>query len=215
MSETAVRQAYDHIRSAIFNGEFPPGFHLREEEFADTLNMSRTPVRQAIRQLATEGLVDIKENRRSYVTDVADEDIDLIFDLVAFLESYSVRRAAERLTPEQIEELRRIEDKLEAAGPDDDAGFLEANAAFHNLLHDASGSRLLRKMVDMVISYPMLFYLKAGVHTENETAAKEHREIIDAIVSGSPDYAALKMRIHTETVRQQYKSIQARQSKER
>ena len=209
MSDTAVKQAYDHIRSAIFNREFPPGFHLREEEFAETLNMSRTPVRQAIRQLATEGLVDIKENRRSYVTDVADEDIDLIFDLVALLESYSVKRAAERLTPEQIDELKSIEDELEAAGPDDDSSFLEANARFHNLLHDASGSRLLRKMVDLVISYPMLFYLKAGVHTENETAAKEHREIIDAIVNGTPEYAALKMRVHTETVRHQYKAIQA------
>lgn len=208
MTDTAVKQAYDYIRRAIFNREFPPGFHLREEEFADTLNMSRTPVRQAIRQLATEGLVDIKENRRSYVTDVADEDIDLIFDLVGMLESYSVRRAAERLTPDQLEELQRIEDRLEAAAPDDDSSFLEANARFHNLLHDASDSRLLRRMLDIVISYPLLFYLKAGVHTENETAAKEHREIIDALIHGSPDYAALKMRIHTETIRHQYKSVQ-------
>lgn len=208
MSDTAVKQAYEHIRNAIFKREFPPGFHLREEEFAETLSMSRTPVRQAIRQLATEGLVDIKENRRSYVTDVADEDFDLIFDLVALLESYSVKRAAGRLTADQIAELQSIEDELEAADPDDDSSFLEANARFHNLLHDASGSRLLRKMIDLVISYPMLFYLKAGVHTENTTAAKEHREIIDAILNGSPDYAALKMRVHTETVRQQYKSIQ-------
>ncbi|MEO1081727.1 MAG: GntR family transcriptional regulator [Pseudomonadota bacterium] len=208
MSETAVKQAYEHIRNAIFSREFPPGFHLREEEFSETLNMSRTPVRQAIRQLATEGLVDIKENRRSYVTDVADEDIDLIFDLVAILESYSVRRAAERITSEQLEELKQIEDDLEAADPEDDSSFLNANARFHNLLHDASGSRLLRKLVDLVISYPMLFYLKAGVHTENETAAKEHREIIDALINGTPDYAALKMRIHTETVRNQYKNVQ-------
>ncbi len=214
MSDTAVKQAYDYIRSAIFNRTYPPGFHLREEVFAETLNMSRTPVRQAIRQLASEGLVDIKENRRSYVTDVADEDIDLIFDLVALLESYSVRRAAERLTSEQIDELRAIEDELEAADEDDDSSFLEANARFHNLLHDASGSRLLRKMVDLVISYPMLFYLKAGVHTENKTAAKEHREIIEAIVEGTPDYAALKMRVHTETVRHQYKMIQQSMSEE-
>jgi len=210
MNETAVKQAYEYIRSAIFDRTFAPGFHIREEEIADRLAVSRTPVRQAIRQLVSEGLVDIKENRRSYVTDVADEDFDLIFDLVALLESYSVRRAAERLTPEQIQQLQEIEDELEAA-EEDDAGFLDANARFHNLLHDASGSRLLQKIVKQVVSYPMLFYLKAGKHTPNETAAREHREIIAAILSGSPDYAEIKMRVHTETVRQQYKRVREQQ----
>ena len=210
MSDTAVKQAYDHIRTAIFNREFPPGFHLKEEEFADSLKMSRTPVRQAIRQLAAEGLVDIKENRRSYVTDVADEDIDLIFDLVALLESYSVRRAAERLTQDQISELKDIEARLESADEGDDYTFLEANARFHGLLHDASGSRLLRKIINLVSRYPLMFYLKAGVHTEHQTAAREHREVIDAIVNGSPEYAGLKMRMHMETVRHQYKAIQKR-----
>jgi DNA-binding GntR family transcriptional regulator len=207
MSDTAVKQAYDHIRTAIFNREFLPGFHLKEEEFSESLNMSRTPVRQAIRQLAAEGLVDIKENRRSYVTDVSDEDIDLIFDLVTLLESYCVRRAAQRITPEQVVELQRIEDRLETADEGDDSTFLEANARFHGLLHEASNSRLLRKLTNLVCSYPLMFYLKAGVHTEHDTAAKEHREIIDAIVNGTPDYAALKMRVHMETVRHQYKKI--------
>ena len=206
MSETAISQAYRHIRSAIFNGEFPPGYHLREEVFAETLAMSRTPVRQAIRRLVDEGLVDIKENRRSYVTDVEDEDIDLIFDLVAFLESYSVRRVAERITPEQLEELESIEEELEAADIDD-TKFLEANARFHNFIHDVSDSRLLRKLVELVISYPVLFYLKGGEHTDNNVAAREHRDIIDALRLRDPDYAALRMKVHSESVRQQYKQL--------
>ena len=205
MSSTAVKQAYEHLRNGIFSRQYPPGYHLREEVFSESLNMRRTPVRQAIRQLVAEGLVDIKENRRSYVTDVGDEDINLIFDLLAFLESYSVHLAAKKISREQLKELKAIEAELEAGDALDDTLFLDTNARFHALLHDIAGSRLLRRLIDQVISFPMLFYLKAGVHTEHQTAAREHRDIIAALESGSPTYSALKMRVHTETVREQYK----------
>ena len=207
MSETAIEHAYTHIRDGIFSGKYPPGFHLREEELADVLEVSRTPVRQAIRLLNSEGFVDIKDNRRSYVTDVGDEELDVIFDLVAMLETYSARRAARRLTPGQLDELIEIENKLEALDVHDDRGFLDANASFHDLIHEAAGSRLLKGLIDQIIRYPVLFYLKAGMHTENETASREHRDIIEALQTGSPDFVGVRMQAHIETVRQQYKSI--------
>ena len=89
-NSTAIKTAYNAIFEGIIQRTYLPGYHLREEVFSEILNISRTPVRQAIRQLAAEGLVDIKENRRSYVKDVSEENIEIIYDILANLESYSV-----------------------------------------------------------------------------------------------------------------------------
>ena len=94
---TAKQRAYEKIRKSIFSGTFPPGSHLREEELARVCKASRTPVRQAIRMLASEGLVTIGANKRCYVSNVDETHAEEIFDLLAFLEGYSAGLAAERI----------------------------------------------------------------------------------------------------------------------
>ena len=214
MADTAIEKTYKLIRDSIYSRKYEPGFHLKEEELSESLNISRTPVRQAIRMLADEGLVCIRENRRSHVADIKDEDMEIIFDLIAMVESYSAGIAATKITEEQLSKLKEIQDTLERGDHENDVEFLEANYEFHNTIHQAAGSRTIRKLVKQVINLSAICYLKVGVHTENETAINQHREIIDALEMGDSDFAALKMRVHIETVRQQYREILREQENE-
>ena len=77
---TAKDKAYKKIRNAILHGTFPPGFQIKEEEMCDLCDVSRTPARQAIRMLADEGLVTIRENRRSYVTDLTGDEFEQAYE---------------------------------------------------------------------------------------------------------------------------------------
>jgi DNA-binding GntR family transcriptional regulator len=207
MSKTAIDKTYHRIRDGIFNRIYPPGFHLKEEEISAALEISRTPVRQAIRLLVDEGLVVIADNGRSYVADITNEDIEVIYDLVSMLESYSAGLAAKNISKAKISELREIQDKLEHIDPNDDRAFLEANYRFHKTIHDAGGSRLLKRIIQNVLLLSTICYLKKGVHTEHETAIRQHQDIIDALEKGDAEYAKLKMKVHIETVRQQYREI--------
>jgi DNA-binding GntR family transcriptional regulator len=203
--QTAVDRAYRTIRDGIFEGLYKPGFHLKEEQFSSSLGISRTPVRQAMRMLVSEGLVEIRDNRRSYVGDVNEAEVEAVFDILAALESQSAALAALEIDRDGIAELVRIQDAMEDAGLEDDRSFLQLNLRFHSALHSHSGSRVLQNLIGQVSNYPILCYLKVGKHTENETAAREHREIINALNRRDPQYAALKMRMHVETVRRQYR----------
>ena len=206
-NSTAIKTAYNAIFEGIIQRTYLPGYHLREEVFSEILNISRTPVRQAIRQLAAEGLVDIKENRRSYVKDVSEENIEIIYDILANLESYSVGLVASRITPSQLDNIKRIQDQLEGVPAGDEQNFLALNARFHDGIHSLSGSRALQSWLKPILNYPLLCYLKAGQHTENETAARDHREIIKALETGDPTYAALRMRVHIESLRIEYRGL--------
>ena len=101
------------IRNAIFTGKFPPGYQLKEEELAQQLDVSRTPVRQAIRSLADQGLVEIRANRRSYVTDINEVQFEELFDLLSFLESYSAGLAAAKISDEAIARLKELNAGME------------------------------------------------------------------------------------------------------
>ena len=207
---TAKQRAYDKIRKSIFNGTFPPGFHLREEELAVVCKASRTPVRQAIRMLAAEGLVTIGSNKRCYVSDVDETHAEEIFDLLAFLEGYSAGLGAERASDEQVAELREIIDtqrRLVDARPDDDRAFLELNSRFHRALHDCSGNRTLNDLIARIVDFTQSLYLKLGRSTESKPQVRQHEAIVDAISKRDRRYAELMMRVHVESVRREFREL--------
>ena len=104
----AVDKAYEAVRSGIIAGRYLAGARLTEQEIATTVGVSRTPVREALRRLDAEGLVEFTPNLGAVVTIWSEADSDEVFDLRAMLESYSARRATLRAAPEQIAELRRL-----------------------------------------------------------------------------------------------------------
>jgi DNA-binding GntR family transcriptional regulator len=207
---TAKLRTYQTIRKAILSGTFPPGSHLREEELSELCNTSRTPVRQAIRRLADEGLVTIAANKRSYVADVDETHAEEIFDFLAFLESYLAGLAATRITPEKLADLHSVlelQKQLIATHPDDDQRYLELNIQFHRLIHQAGGSPILLEIASRVENFTQSLYLKHGRATENAGLVDQHEQLFDALASGDKIRSELLMRLHVESVRKECREI--------
>lgn len=208
---TATQRAYAKIRKAILTGKFPRGFHLGEDEIAAFCHTSRTPVRHAIGLLATEGLVTVRSNGRSYVSDMTIEHFEEMFDVMAMLESYSAGLAAVRVTRQQLEELRAVSAALARAarGPYDEKLLLELNSQFHKAIHAASGNGRLNELVLQIVDFPHTVYLKFGDtgSSHNEDALSEHDRIMEALEQGDREQTSLMMKVHTEAVRRRARAL--------
>ena len=207
---TAKERAYVKIRNTILSGSFPPGFQLKEEELSGLCGVSRTPVRQAIQRLAAEGLVTIRENHRAYVTDLTQEEFEQAFDVASMLEGYSTGLAAERLTADDLQELRELEDRMEKLAEGDVGdyrSFLELNMKFHNLIHEASGNRSLFEMIQRVPDIANTILLKSGDMKSMKEAQSNHRNIIAALELRDSKLAALQMKVHIESIRRSMRRL--------
>ena len=209
---TAVERVYERIRAKIFSGKLKPGHQLKEEELADAFKVSRTPVRQAIRQLASQGLVTIRSNRRAYVADVTEAQFEEIFDLLGYLEGYSAGLAALRAPPATVQQLRDLCEEMDAivqASPGAHQRFLEINHEFHDAIHRASGNDKLYELISRILEFPRNLYLKFGqIPAEhNPTSVIQHRQIAEAIASGDRHFAELQMRNHSESVRRAFRQL--------
>lgn len=209
---TARERAYERIRARIFSGKYPPSFQLREEELGADLRMSRTPVRQAIRQLADQGLVTIRSNHRSYVSDVTESQFEQTFDLLAFLEGYSAGLAATHISDEDLRKLRRLVDemgRLVASRPNNHREFLANNYEFHQTIHAASGNHTLHKLLGGIVEFPHSLYLKFGQinASHNPKSVVQHGQIVEALERRDPEFAAAQMRMHLESVRRSFREL--------
>src|SRR5690349_20497608 len=110
-----TRLAYDAIRGRIVDGAVAPGQWLRESSVADSLGLSRTPVREALRMLATEGVIEMVPNRGARVVSWTTADIDEVYRLRALLEGHGAALAARAATPEQLAHIQRLGETYERA----------------------------------------------------------------------------------------------------
>jgi DNA-binding GntR family transcriptional regulator len=202
-----VDRAYAGIRRRILDGILKPGDHLGEEQLAELTNTSRTPVREALRRLAGEGLVIIGPNRRSYVTEFDPIEAEAVFEIRARLESYAAELACERITDAELARLEDIADAIDMLGPKASAKtvprFLELNTAFHQTILDAAGSRQLAFALSSPVAIPLAL-LKHYVWEESVNIAQsnqQHREIIAALKSRNPFWAGPLMAAHINSTR--------------
>jgi len=130
---------FEHLRAAIISGVLKPGERLMELQLADDMGVSRTPVREAIRKLELEGLVSMVARRGAYVSDLSIRDIAETFEVRAALESLAAGLAAERIVPEELEQLERV---LVEIGTCEQQGtierIVELDEEFHALLFAAT-----------------------------------------------------------------------------
>ena len=207
---TANKLAFEKIRNAIFAGKFPPGHQLKEQELAEQLQVSRTPIRQAIRSLADQGLVEIRANRRSYVTDINEVQFEELFDLLSFIESYSAGLAAANIPDEAIAELKKLNAGMEATiETEDNDRFLELNADFHRIIHEYSGSEKVDELLSRIIQFPHNLYLKFGQIPDwhNAKSVIEHQQIIEALETRDRNFTSTRMKAHTESVRIAFREL--------
>jgi DNA-binding GntR family transcriptional regulator len=199
LTRNASSAATELIRQAIVDGRLPPGRRLKEEELARELGISRTPVREALLMLSAEGLVDVAPNRGAAVRSHSMEDLDDLYQLRAVLEGYSTRRAATRLSDEEIHGLRESCERFDALLRDggDMGELVKENLVFHQTILDGSGSGRLTAMVRQVIELPLVYRSYVWYSPEQQRISGHyHAQITRALEARDAERAELVMKEH-------------------
>ena len=184
------------LRERIFSRELAPGSWIDELKLAEAYGISRTPLREALKVLATEGLVTMKVRRGAYVTEVNEKDLTDVYHLLALLESDAASVVAQQATAMQLKELQSLHDKLEkAASTRQRCG--EINEAFHRRLLEIANNRWRDQMVADLRKVMKLnrhnSLLKSG---RIEESLAEHSAIMQALAARDAASAAQRMREH-------------------
>ena len=193
----ASAAATELIRAAIVDGRLAPGHRLKEEELAGELGISRTPIREALLVLQAEGLVDATPNRGATVRAHSASDLDDLYQLRALLEGFGARRAAARLTEEQLEELWASCDRFDALDKTDIQEIVRENMVFHNTILDGAGSVRLAEMVRKTIELPLVYKSYIWYSPDQQRiSAHYHRQIARALAARDGERAELVMKEH-------------------
>ncbi len=184
------------LRQRIFSRELAPGSWIDELKLAEEYGISRTPLREALKVLATEGLVTMKVRRGAYVTEVSERDLADVYHLLALLESDAAGVVAAQATDLQLKELQTLHRELEKAVAKRER-FFEINEAFHMRLLEIANNRWRDQMVADLRKVMKLnrhnSLLKSG---RIEESLAEHRAIMDALLARDGVLAAKKMQTH-------------------
>ncbi len=196
----ASDHAYTVFRGMILAGDLPPGSQLSEEALAQHCEVSRTPVRDALRRLESDLLIRRSESQRSFVADWSDDDIEDAFELRSMLEAQAARRAAARIAPAQLEALKhhnRLIGAAIAGDRPDIPAFLDHNRAFHEIILAAAGSSRLASLLTRLIEQPVVWRTAQNYDHENlQRSHREHDELIAAFTRKDPAWAASIMAGH-------------------
>jgi DNA-binding GntR family transcriptional regulator len=191
-----VEQVYRRVREAILEGEIAPGTVMSQVALADDLGVSRTPLREALRMLQSEGLVDAQANRRVTVKPISAADLEELVVMRVTLETEALRLSVDRLAPEEIAALEgRLAEMAHFADAKDYARWQTPHSQFHRGLTAPAGERmnaLLAQMSDHVERY-------RRVHITRSPKAWQtagHREILDAVKKRDREGAAKLMAEH-------------------
>jgi len=196
----APRALYEEVaellRQRIFSRDLESGSWIDELKLAEEYGISRTPLREALKVLAAEGLVTMKVRRGAYVTEVSDKDLTDVYHLLALLESDGAGVVAERASDEQLAELRALHTELEAAATQRER-FFAINERFHIRLLEIADNRWRQQMVSDLRKVMKLnrhnSLLKSGRIAES---LAEHRAVVDALLARDAMQARERMQRH-------------------
>lgn len=200
--ESVVDQVYAVVRRRILDGDLPGGARLRQEALADELGVSRTPLREALRRLAAEGLVEFHPNRGAQVVELTEDAMRSAYEARLVLEPAAARLAARRRPRAELAAMREAID-AEREAPDAQSAY-RASRAFHLALVRACGNEHLIRSAEAlwVLGVAQAIYERqAGTHDLIETDVDEHRAIARAIEDGEAALAERLVRRHIERAR--------------
>jgi DNA-binding GntR family transcriptional regulator len=192
---------YEQLHERIITGELGPGVRLTESDLASTFGISRTPVREALRRLEQDGLVE-RAARGMHVRMRTPSEILEIYEVRIVLETAAARAAAEKATELELARLRQLHELMAASSPDDATLMMKGNRRFHEqvwtMSHNASLVDLLNRLNSLILRY-------GGTTLTHQnrwaTALAEHAEMIDAIEAGDCERAGLVAGSHMTAAR--------------
>ena len=198
-AESLAEKAYVAIRRLIVTLALGPGSVINERELVERLGIGRTPVREALRRLAQERLVDVFPRRGIFVTTVDVRDLTRLCEVRAVLEPEAAKLAAERATEADLEELRDLLAELEPRRRRrDDRWLIELDERIHRAVYRASHNQFLAETLDEYYTHALRIWMLALARTDLGAAVSEHAELVEAILRGRGDRAAELMRAHVE-----------------
>ncbi|GGM06733.1 GntR family transcriptional regulator [Dactylosporangium sucinum] len=199
----ASDRAVEQLRERILGGEYAPGERLGEVDLAEKLGVSRTPVREALRRLSAEGLVELATNKGARVAEYPREDLDHIFEIRARVEGLAARAAATTASAADIDRLDTIATELKEHS---EAGRLtevyRLNAEYHATLNGLAGSPVVAATVAQLVHASVLVRtLHAFDETARRRSVNHHLEIVAALRARDGDWAEAVMRAHLLSAR--------------
>jgi DNA-binding GntR family transcriptional regulator len=194
----AAESAYQRLRSEILSGEYEPGARLSEVEASAALGVSRTPVREALRRLGVDGLVELLPNRGARVATWTIKDIEEIYELRVWLESYGTTRAATQVDEDDLAHLENLCAEEEAAIASGDVPkIFELNVVYHRTLMKIANNRRLYDMVLPLIEVQTVLRTFRQYSREQRLRnSEEHRHLNQALSAREPRWAEAIMRAH-------------------
>lgn len=191
---------FNTLRQAILRGELKPGERLMEIQLANKLGVSRTPIREALRKLELEGLVNMVPRKGAEVADITEKSLRDVLEVRKALEELSVQLACEKITEEEIEELKRVAERFKDTLDDQDVTKIaEADVAFHDVIYTATDNQklilLLNNLREQMYRYRMEYLKKEEAYPQ---LIAEHEELIDNISKRNKEEATRIMCEHID-----------------
>jgi len=202
----AVEKAYQAIREGIVSGAYPPGSHLTAQDLAAASGLSRTPVREAMRRLHTEGLISFIPHRGAFVAQMEQRDIQKIYDLRLVLEGFAAEAAATEATDAQISELERLAtemaDAVEQGGDKWVEQITRINNSFHKLIVTAAANPRLEVALASIVEVPLVLrtFRRYSLDDMRRSTA-QHKELVQAIRARDGAWARSVMTSHIHAAR--------------
>ncbi|MCE8033685.1 GntR family transcriptional regulator [Billgrantia tianxiuensis] len=198
---TAADRVYQIIKKRILNGQYPAGSYVREATIGQELELSRTPIREALRRLVSDGWVEAIPHHGARVVAWTQHDVEEVFELRVLLEPQVVRRAASRITAERLETLEALAARMDALCEQVNEAAVEEiaelNDRFHAELVAAADSPRLQRLLETIVQVPVS---RRSFHhytcVELRGSMQHHRELIRALGAGDGEWAASVMRAH-------------------
>jgi len=188
----------DHLRRFIVEGVLEPGRKLNERELCETLGISRTPLREALKVLASEGLIEISPNRGASVLKMSEAELRETFELMSGLEAFSGELACERITPAEIAEIKALHYAMLACRAQNDlAGYYSRNQAIHDKINEAARNSALRQTYIAVNRRLQALRFRSNFETAKwDRAVHDHAEMLEALDARDGKRLAAILRQH-------------------
>jgi DNA-binding GntR family transcriptional regulator len=201
-------QAYIAIRGLIVSLELPPGAAIREPDLTAQLGIGRTPIREALRRLALERLVEVYPRRGMVVTTVDVRDLARLCEVRAVLEPEAARLAAERATKPDLEGINALLEELLDPRRRDDRALIDLDERIHRTIYRTSHNQLLEETLEWYYTHALRIWMLALDRTRTlQSAVLEHHDLLDAIARGKGERAAELMRAHVEQFEQAMRDV--------
>jgi len=205
-SQALYMQVADRLREQIYQHELTPGDAIDEMALCERFGISRTPLREALKVLNSEGLIELIPRRGSFVRSMDIEELNELFPVMVVLEGLCAREAVENCAAQDLQQLEKMHEKLESlAGQGDIDGYYEQNFVFHQAVQDLSGNKWLQRVIgDLRKVLRLARHMQLTMPGRLEASLEEHRQIMQAFIKNDPDMADRNMQNH---LKQQWFSL--------